>query len=55
MLGCYAGSATIRLGGARGIDATLAPGDVAVLPAGTGHENLGASDDLNERLPGARK
>ena len=36
----------MRFGGARGEELDLVPGDVAVLPAGTGHQCLWASPDL---------
>jgi uncharacterized protein YjlB len=47
VLGCYRGSATLRLGGGNGIRLFVEPGDVLVLPAGTGHQNLGASADFH--------
>lgn len=40
------GRVRVRLGGDPGVTLDLAAGDVVVLPAGTGHRNLGASDDL---------
>lgn len=43
-LGCYRGSATLRLGGSVGIVREMRRGDVVVLPAGVGHENLGDRD-----------
>ncbi len=43
VLGCYGGSAKIRLGGAGGIIRLVSAGDVVVVPAGVGHENMGAS------------
>ncbi len=48
VLGCYAGEASVRLGGPtnRGITATVRAGDVLVIPAGVAHCNLGASADF---------
>ena len=46
VLGCFCGTATIRLGGANGIEQTLQPGDAVVIPAGVGHENLGSSGEF---------
>ena len=43
VLGCYRGSAKIRFGGECGVILEVRAGDVAILPAGTGHQNLGAS------------
>lgn len=40
------GRATVRFGGAGGEEFTIEAGDAAVLPAGTGHQCLSASDDL---------
>jgi uncharacterized protein YjlB len=40
------GGVKVRLGGEAGQDFDLSPGDVAVLPAGTGHKRLAASADL---------
>ncbi len=36
----------MRFGGGRGRKLTLKAGDVAILPAGTGHQSLVASDDF---------
>ena len=36
----------MQLGGASGITETVQAGDVILIPAGVGHKNLGASDDL---------
>ena len=43
--GVYRGPATIRLGAGTGVTIVAKPGDVIVLPAGTGHENLGSSPE----------
>lgn len=46
VLGIARGTATVRFGGDKGEALDLAPGDIAVLPAGTGHQRLSASADL---------
>jgi uncharacterized protein YjlB len=45
-MGIARGRAKVRFGGAKGRELTLDPGDVAILPAGTGHQCLWASPDL---------
>ena len=47
ILGVYRGHATLRLGDSAGRTFEVAPGDVIVLPAGTAHQNLGASADFH--------
>jgi uncharacterized protein YjlB len=46
VLGIAKGSATVRFGGEVGGVFEIEAGDVALLPAGTGHQNLGSSSDL---------
>src|SRR5690606_29281660 len=46
VLGVARGSAKVQFGGKRGRSLTIKAEDVAVLPAGTGHQCLEASDDF---------
>jgi uncharacterized protein YjlB len=46
VLGIARGSARVRFGGDKGRAFHLTPGDVAILPAGTGHQRLAGSGDL---------
>jgi uncharacterized protein YjlB len=46
-LGVYRGHATLRLGHSTGVTVVAEAGDLIVLPAGTGHQNLGASADFH--------
>ena len=45
-LGIARGRAKVRFGGSKGEEIDVGPGDVAILPAGTGHQCLWASPDL---------
>lgn len=67
VLGVYAGSALLHLGGEAGQKVTVQAGDIIVIPAGVGHKNLGDQDlgivgaypegrswDVNRGLPGER-
>ena len=45
-LGVYSGEVTVCFGGDGGIEITTRPGDVVVLPAGTGHKRLAARGAL---------
>jgi uncharacterized protein YjlB len=46
VLGIARGRARVRFGGKRGKLFHLKPGDVVILPAGTGHEAISATKDL---------
>jgi uncharacterized protein YjlB len=45
-LGIARGRARVRFGGEKGEEIELIPGDVCVLPAGTGHQGLWAAPEL---------
>jgi uncharacterized protein YjlB len=46
VLGIARGRAIVRFGGAQGREIELGTGDVAVLPAGTGHQGVWKGPDL---------
>lgn len=46
VLGCVSGHAKVMLGGPGGEVISMTAGDVALLPAGTGHCNQGSSEDF---------
>lgn len=45
-LGIYSGEVTVQFGGDAGVTVTARPGDVIVLPAGTGHKKLSVRGSL---------
>jgi uncharacterized protein YjlB len=45
-LGIYSGEVTVQFGGESGVTVTAKPGDVIVLPAGTGHKKLASRGSL---------
>jgi uncharacterized protein YjlB len=46
VLGVARGSAKVRIGGNKGRTITFKPGDVVIIPAGTGHQSLSASKNF---------
>jgi uncharacterized protein YjlB len=46
VLGVYSGEVTVLFGGDGGVEVTARPGDVVVLPAGTGHKKLASRGSL---------
>lgn len=46
VLGVYAGSAVVRIGGETGPDTEIRAGDVVVIPAGGGHKRISSSRDF---------
>jgi uncharacterized protein YjlB len=56
VLGVARGTAKVRFGGKKGRTLKVKAGDVAILPAGTGHQCLSSSDDFFgcRRIPSLR-
>lgn len=67
VLGVYAGTALLHLGGEAGQKVKVQAGDIIVIPAGVGHKNLGSDNlgivgaypdgrnwDVNRGVPGER-
>ena len=44
VLGIYSGEALVLLGGDKGKQVTVKPGDIIIIPAGVGHKNLGSEN-----------
>ncbi|HET7624688.1 MAG TPA: cupin domain-containing protein [Verrucomicrobiae bacterium] len=57
VMGVFKGSATVQLGGERGVKHKIHAGDVVIIPAGVAHKNLGASSDFGVvgAYPGGRE
>jgi uncharacterized protein YjlB len=56
-LGVYEGEVTVQFGGDGGVEVTAGPGDVIVLPAGTGHKKISSRGVARRRrrLSGRRE
>ena len=46
VVGVYKGSAQLHMGGENGTKLDMEAGDVLIIPAGTGHKQISASDDF---------
>ena len=46
LLGVFRGRASLRLGHEAGVTLVVEAGDVIIIPAGVGHQNLGSSEDF---------
>ena len=46
VVGVYSGEAELHLGGENGLKLPVSAGDVLVIPAGTGHKKISATDDF---------
>lgn len=46
VVGVYSGSAQLQLGGGNGKKIDVSAGDVIIIPAGTGHKKISASEDF---------
>jgi len=47
VIGVYKGSASVLLGGEKGLTLNLERGDVLIIPAGVAHKNLGQEHDIS--------